>query len=392
MNQTEPTGHGDKPEPSGRFRLLSLIAVFALLGYFTYRHFGPGIFSPSDRRLRGEFLNAVAVPGPQGEPQVWILTDGSRHYIMRRESPGRFSVARKCLSCKTWTYVYDPVNRNVLARIQTDYRTLILGTGMVHVNGRIWVVSGPYEENEPRIDVYDVQRRERVRQTSDVIAAHLELRSGLINVRLERNPDRLLLDTRDGRTGLVLTLNDERLYPSESEFRRITRPPDQVRGTAFVLGREGSNLRRKLFRVTGPRAEIGNSSLEFFVADPRQLFSAAKAIAEPATPERVYIEGEIFYQDSDGCFVLHQDAAGRKANRLFTRVDADGKEKWTAPPETLFPEMRIDLDKNATSAIFFMKKNIDVSRLGGLVLLQLRGVGAIGFDFEIGRRLWDVSL
>ena len=391
MNQTEPTGYSDKPEPSGRFRLLSLIAVFAL-GYFAYRHFGPGIFPPSDKRLSGEFLNAVAVPGPHGEPQIWILADGSRHYIMRRESPGHISIARKCRSCKTWTYVYDPMNRNVLARIQTDYRALILWTGMVHANGRVWVVSGPYEENEPLIDVYDVQRRERVRQTSAVIAAYPELRSGLVNVRLERNPDRLSLDTRDGRTGLVLALNDERLYPSESEFSRIARPPDQERGTAFVLGREGSNLRKRLFRVTGPRAEIENGSLEFLVADPNQMSSVARVTVEPATPGRVYIEGVIFSQDSDGCFILHQDAAGRKANRLLTRVDADGKEKWTAPPEALFPEMKIDLDKNATSAIFFMKSNIGVSRLGGLVLLQLRGVGAIGFDFETGRRLWDISL
>ena len=392
MNQTQPSGYNDKPEPWVRLRLLPLIVVLGLLGYFAFRHFGPGIFSSSDKRLSGELLNAVAVPGPHDEARLWILADGSRYYIMRRESPGHVSVARKCRSCKTWTYVYDPVNKTVLSRFQTDYRTLILRTWMVHVNGLIWIVSGSYEENGPRIDVYDAQAARLIRGTADVIGSHPELSSGLIDVRLERNPDRLLLDTRDGRTDLVLTLNDERLYPTVAEFNSATRPPDQERGTVFVLSREGSSLRRKLFRVTGPTAGIRNSSLEFYVVNPNNLFSIARATAEPATPERVYIEGEIFYQDSDGCFILHQDAAGRKANRLLTRVDANGNEKWTAPPERLFPQFKVDLDKDATSAIFFMKKDIDVSRLGGLVLLQLRGVGAIGFDFESGRRLWDVSL
>ena len=345
----------------------------------------------SAKGLTGDFLNAVAVPSPEGGYRLWILTDGSFHYIQRTESPGRFSMGRKCKFCKTWAYVYDPANKTVLSKFKTDYKTLILRTWMTSLDGKIWIATGPYEQNEPRIFVYSIDPPGLARETPDILAKYPELSSGLINLRMEKDPDRIYLDTRDGREGLVLTLSDEKLYPNESEFRNTLAAGDAERITVFALGREDSGPRRKLFKVTGPRNRVKDSSLEFFLKDPNSLKSQAQAIAEPATPERVYIEGMIFYQDADCCLILHQDAAGQTADRLLTCVDGSGKEKWTTSPADLFMEMKVDLNKNATSAIFFMKDNIDVSRTGSLVLLQLRGVGVIGFDFETGNKLWEVK-
>jgi hypothetical protein len=392
MYQTQPTPYDGQRTSKLKLGLIGcigavlLLAVIILVGI---RFLLPAL-STKTKGLSGVFMHAVAIPSPEGGYRLWILSDGSFHYIQRTESPGRFSMGRKCKFCKTWTYVYDPANKTVLAKFKTDYKTLILRTWMTYLNGRVWVVTGPYEQNEPRIFVYNVNPAGLALETQDLITKYPELSSGLIDLRMEKDPDRIYLDTRDGREGLVLTLSDEKLYQNESEFRNTLAAGDEERITVFALGREDSGPRRKLYKVTGPRNRVKDSFIEFALKNPNSLMSSAKATAEPATPNRVYIEGMIFYQDADGCLVLHQDAAGQIADRLLTRVDGSGKEKWTAGPAELFKEMKVDIDKNSLSAIFFMKDNIAVSRTGSLILLQLRGVGAIGFAFETGKKLWEV--
>ena len=39
-----------------------------------------------------------------------------------------------------------------------------------------------------------------------------------------------------------------------------------------------------------------------------------------------------------------------------------------------------------------MKKDLDVSWSGSLVLLQLGGMGIIGIDFATGKKLWEIRL
>lgn len=348
--------------------------------------------SAKAKGLAGNFLNAVAVPGPEGKTRLWILSDGSFNYILRKESPGHFSMARKCKSCKTWTYVYDPSAKTVLAKFKTDYKTIVLKTWMTRIGGNVWVATGPYEQNEPRIFVYNADPPALVRQTSEIVGKYPELSAGLINLRIEKNPDRIYLDTRDGRVGLVLTLSDEKLYASESEFRKAMPAKNEEQITAFALGQEDSGPRKKLYKVTGPRGRVMDSSLEIFLSNPDMLWTSAKVKAEPAIQDRVYIEGMIFYQDADCCLILHQDAAGQTANRLLTCIDASGKEKWTAGQDALFKEMKVNIDKKPLSAIFFIKNEIDISRLESFILLQLRGAGVISFDLATGKKVWEVRL
>ena len=393
MQQIQPTPYDGQRSLKLRLGLLGIIGGFVLLAVIIWAgiHFLLPALSSKAKGLSGDFLNAVAVPSPGGEYRLWILSNGSFHYIQRTESPGRFSMGRKCKFCKTWTYVYDPANKTVLVKFKTDYKTLILRTWMTYLNGKIWIATGPYEQNEPRMFVYNDDPPGLARGTSDIIAKYPELSSGLIDLRMEKDPDRIYFDTRDGREGLVLTLSDEKLYQNESEFKNALAAGDEERVTVFALGREDSGPRRKLFKVTGPRNRVKDSFIEFALKDPNSLKFQAKATAEPATPDRVYIEGMIFHQDADCCLILHQDAAGQTADRLLTCVDGSGKEKWTTSPADLFKEMKVDIDKTSLSAIFFMKDNIDMSRTGNLILLQLRGVGVIGFDFETGKKLWEVK-
>jgi len=372
------------------FPVVFVILVLAGVIFLAGKHCLPP--SHASRGLSGHFMNAVAVPGPEGGNRLWILSDGSRHYILKKESPGRVSVARKCMFCKTWTYVYDPVAKTVLAKFKTDYKTIIIQSWMAYQNGKIWIATDAYEKNEPRIFVYSEEPAGLIQETPEIIKKYPELESGLIKVRLEKDPDRLILDTKDGRVGLVLALGDEKIYANELEFRKTMAAGDEDQITLFALGQEDSGPRKILFKVTGPRGRVKDSGLEALLRNPKSLFSWAKATAEPVAPGCVYIEGQIFYQDPDGCLILHQDAAGQVANRLLTRIDANGNQKWTAGPAELFEEMKVDLDKNPLSSIFFMKNEVDISRSGSLILLQLRGVGIIGFDFATGKKLWEIKL
>jgi hypothetical protein len=391
MFQTQPAPYEDLEKPKRRLGLLGLIIALVLLAIIVLVgiHFLRPVFS--GKAIKGEFLNAVAVPSPGGGHRLWVLTDGSFIYIQKTESPGRMSVGRKCLSCKTWLYIYDPVQKAVQAKFKTDYKALILYAYLAYQNGKVWVATGAYDKNEPQIFVYRAEPAGLIEETSAIIAKYPELGSGLIDLRMAENPERIIFDTRDGRKGLVLTLDDEKFYPTETEYRNAMARSDEEQTTVFALGLEDNGPRKRLFKVTGPKGRVKDSSIEFMLRDPKSLLSMSKATCEPATPDRVYIEGMIFYQDAECCLVLHQDAAGQTANRLLTCVNGDGKEKWTTAPADLFKEIKVDIKKDPTSAIFFMKSKIDVSRTGSLVLLQLKGVGIIGFDFETGKKLWELK-
>jgi len=383
-----------REEPSIRrariFRAVLIVLFLLAVAVWAGIHFlRPAL---SARGLPGKFMNALAVPGPQGSDRLWVLSDGSFHYISRRESPGRISIARKCKFCKTWTSVYDPAQKAVLAKFKTDYKTIIIHSWMAYANGKVWVATDAYEDNEPRIFVYQTEPPGLIRETADIITAHPELTSGLIKLRMENEPARLILDTKDGRVGLVLVLGEERIYESESERRKAAAAAEEERTTVYALGREGSGPRRILFQVTGPRGRVKESSLELELNSPQTLMASSRATAVRMAPDRFFIEGLIVSQDAEGCLILHQDAAGRTANRLLTCFDAPGGEKWTVGPAELFKEMEVDLDKDPLSAIFFLKDNLDVSRSGNMVLLQLKGVGLIGFDFDTGRKLWEIRL
>jgi len=144
--------------------------------------------------------------------------------------------------------------------------------------------------------------------------------------------------------------------------------------------------------VSGPKSELaGNTSYESYLSEPHSMEFFLKSTSTPLNPGKVYIEGIILYQDSDCAIILHQDQAGKKANRMLTCVDASGKEKWTTPPAELFDELKVDEDKNAFSQIFFMKDKISAERLGNIVALKVEDAGIMGFDYNSGKKLWSLE-
>lgn len=366
---------------------LILLVIIVLAGiFFIYPALTPN-------SLKGDLMNVVVVSEKDGSNKLWILTDGSFHYVSETKTPGKYSIANKCLFCKTWTYVYDPVNKQILHKFKTEYSSVITQSWIAYGSGKVWVVTGAYDENEPRIFAYDAKTAQLVLQAKDFEKKYPILKSGITDVRMDNDPDRIILKTNDGHEGVVFTLSDEKIYESEADYRKTLKEDKDKQVTVFALGDESSGgPRKKLFKVTGPKGKIQNHSISSsYLKNPETLMFFDKSTAEMLTPNRVYIEPEIFYQDDECCLIIHQDAAGKKANRMLTCVGIDGKEKWTAAQDEIFDEMKVDENDDPFSTMFFMKSDMGAERSGNLVVLQFRGVGVIGFDYQTGKKLWELE-
>jgi hypothetical protein len=364
-----------------------LLVIIVLAGiFFVYPALTPN-------NLKGDLMNVAVVPGKDGSSRLWILTDGSFHYVQETKSPGKYSVGNKCLFCKTWTYIYDPAEKKIINKFKTEYESIITQSWIAYANGKVWVVTGGYDENEPRVFVYDAETNEPVMETKDFVKKYPELQAGITNIRMEKNPDKIVLDTKDGRTGIVFAIGEEKMYPSDAEFKDASEQNKNKQVTVFTMGDESSSgPRKKLYKVTGPKENVKDRDISAsYLKDPKTLMNSYKSTAEMLTPNRTYIEGVIFYQDSDCCLIIHQDNAGKKANRMLTCVGSDGKEKWTATQDDLFKEVKVDEDENPFSKIFFMKNDMDVTRAGNLVVFQHKGTGCIGFDYSTGKKLWELE-
>jgi hypothetical protein len=109
------------------------------------------------------------------------------------------------------------------------------------------------------------------------------------------------------------------------------------------------------------------------------------------TPDKIYLQGMIIYKDQDVAVILHQDKLGKNADRLLTCVDAEGNEKWTAPPEN-FPKYMMQREDKSFSDLFFMKDKFGGMRSGNIFVFKFSDFGLIGFDLETGKKLWEISI
>ena len=363
-----------------------LVILVAAVYFFIYPSLTPN-------KLRGDFLAAEVVPDKSGEYKVWIQTDGSFNYIKSVKTPGHYSMGKECYFCKTWTYIYDPAEKKILKKIKTSYDGIIPTPSMFYDYGKVWIVSGTFITTEPRINVYNSETADLIMDTRTFTGKHSELASGIVTLRAEKDPPRLVLDTRDGQNGLVYVLKEDKVYGSEQEYRKALQSSGTGEMTVFALGADDmSGPRKKLYKVTGPKSQLeGNTSYESYLSNPHSMEFFLKSTSTPLSQDKAYLEGIILDQDSNGAIVLHQDQAGKKANRMLTCIDASGKEKWTVPQSELFKQLKVDEDDDPFSKIFFMKDKIGAERQGTIVFLKVEGTGLMAFDYNSGKKLWAVE-
>ncbi len=374
----------------GCFGIIGGIVVLVIIGVVGYFFALPALMPNS---LSGDFLNAVIVPSKDGTQKLWILTDGSFNFIQTTKTPGRTSTGRECYFCKTWTYIIDPQTEKVLNKIKTPYEDIITQIDLVYHDGKVWQFTREYGENDPKIEAFDSETGEKVMDTKEFMSKFPELSAGLTGAYYDEDDNTVKLKTKDGRDNLVYRMEDGKLYSDFKDVREAL-DKDSTRTSVSVLSSEnGSGPRKKLFKISGPKNKIldNKSSLESYSRNPSSM-KHYNLSSEPMG-DKIYLEGIMYYEDSDCAIIIYLDQLGRKSNRLMACVDIKtGKEKWTINEDILFDEMKIDEDDDTFSSLFFTKDNMDVKRSGNLVILQLKGQGIMGFDYSTGKKLFEMDI
>ena len=344
-------------------------------------------------KIRGSFLEAIYVPGKDGAKGcLWIQTDGSFHYIQETRSPGSYSVGRKGLFCKTWTYLYDPVEKKVIKEFKTPYDEIPPAPKMFYKDGSVWIVSQEQGEYEPIINVYDAGTGDIIMNTDAFIKKFPELSSGMSKLSFFKDPIRFEIETKDGQK-FIYVVDEDKMYASSKEYEEAHTVKGKEKVSIFSMGDESSGARKKLYWVTGPAGELLRTTIsESQLKDSSSMMFFYHSVAVPLDANRVFIEGIILYQDDEAAVVLYQTQAGKKADRILTCVTSAGKELWTLPQDQLFKSMGVNEDKDPFSKIFFMKDKFSAMRHGDVVIFKFIEEGMIGIDFKTGKKLWVLEI
>ncbi len=345
----------------------------------------------SPNSLKGDLVDMTYVAGKDGSGKLWVVSDGSFYYVSSYETPGHKEWGSKCLFCKLYTYIYDPVEKKVIQKIQTDYDGLPPKPQLFYIDNYVWKISREQFENEPAINKYNAETGEEIMDTKSFIKKFPQLSTGIIELHINENPLALDITTSDGQNFFYL-LNYDTLFTDRRDMNKFIKNTKTEIKTAFMLEEESGTPRKILYKVKGPASIMqDNHILSSQLDDPDYLKRHYNSESTLLTPDRVFIEGIILCYTEDAAVILHQNRVGKKADRLLTCVDANGEVRWTIPPTELFEELKIDEEEDPFSKIFFMKDNISGSISGNVMIFKLTPVGIIGFDFQTGKKLWTVE-
>lgn len=370
------------------YLLIFLVIVVGLVAGGIYLY--TSVLFPN--KIKGDLLNVTFVPGKDNESgKLWIVTDGSFSYIQTTKSPGHYSTGREGLFCKTWTYIYDPINKIVLKKLKTSYDKLPPKPEMFTKDGDVWVVTQEQGSYEPMVNVYNAETMELVMDTKAFIGKHEEFKSGIINLRVvNEEPRHFDMKTRDGQS-FVYLVEQDKVFANISELKDKSFSGSDI-VSVFALGEKSSGPRKILYKVTGPAKNLKTNSIsESYLDNASTLKFFMESTAEKLTPDKIYLEGIILHQDKDAVVILHQDQAGKNASRLLTCVSSDGNVLWQKGQDDLFKELAVT-EKDPFSEIFFMKSKISAIREGDMLLFKFEPKGIIGFDYFNGKKLWTLDL
>ena len=371
------------------FATLIILIIIVVAGfYFVYPALTPN-------SIRGDFLDMAIVPQKDGSQDLWILTDGSFRFVQTTKSPGSYSSGVKCYFCKTWTYVYDPAAQKIMKKIKTEQQDVITTMNIFYNNGKVYVVTGGYHDNEPKVEIYDALSSDMLMDTKQFAAKYPILSGGISNIRYDEKGNYIDFETKDGRKQITYGIESEKMYDNYADFDKDKENLQNIVSVVALSPEQGSGTsRKKLFRLTGKEGNIKGkmSSVESFPISQGAITAYDSITAEPLG-DRVYLEGIIYHQDKDCSIFIHLDVLGKKSNRMMTCVDIKtGKEKWTVQQDDMFKKMKIDENSDSFSSLFFTKDKIKVRRSGNLVILEMKGEGLIGFDYETGKQLWKLNI
>ena len=323
---------------------------------------------------------------------MFILTDGSKTYIVTIERPGYHSTGAACIDCKTTAYLYDPEGDKIISSIDYKYPDVITSTNIALNEGRIFQFTRSYGKTPAGVNIYDAITGKLLSETGDFITLYPELSSGIVELSYRPEERIAKFETKNGGKDIIFNVDLQKMFSSDKELR--TSLENSVDGESYIyaMANEKNDSRRQLYRITAPKKFIiSKASTLMSYSDRPNMLRQYKASSEKI-PDKSYIEGIIYAQDEKNVYIVSVDQAGKKANRLFTSIDAStGKEKWSVVQKDLFDYMIIDEEQNSNQSFHSSKDKISVTASGNLVLLKLKSDGVMAFDSETGKKLWSIQ-
>lgn len=339
--------------------------------------------------LKGDFMDMSYIPN---SGYLWIVTDGSFSYIQETKSPGRYSMGRKGLWCKTWNYLYDPVKEKIIMKFKVPFDELPPPMKVFYARNGIWVVTNYANDALVQINQYNCETGEEIMNTEKFISNNPELSTGVSQISYNAKPLSLKIKTKDGIEYLY-DIEKDKFYDGWAEFnKRIGK--DSTRVTVFALGRDksGGNERLKLYRYTAPKFNIkeDNDFNTSNLDDQNSIKFFSDASSKRIMTNKIFLDALMLDQNEKYCLIIHQTQIGKKADRMLTLVSDNGSEVWTIPQNELFKKTAVDED-DPFSSTFFMKSKFKGSIEKDILIFSLQGVGAMGFEINSGKKLWVVE-
>lgn len=363
-----------------------IIPALALSYIVSYYYFLPSIFP---NVLRGDLQNILVFPTAEGKYKLWIQTDGTFRTTSRTNNMGQITLKTVGWFCRTYSYVYDPINEDIVNVFKTSYDDLPPEPDIIYEKEKIWVVNSSSDGVLPEIKAYNSENYQQILNTQSFCEKNKELASGIENISVDnQQPARFRISTKDGRE-LVYNPSDDKFFLNTIEFEKYYKQNDSTSSGIFALANEeNSDKRKKLFYITGPKYDLyfSTSWAEEIVKQNIGAFKNMKPVE--ILSGKVFIEGNVLFTDDEIAVIVHQDNVGKTSNRMLTCVDKSGKELWTVQQKDLFDELE-GKDDDSRTEMSFLRTQLDAQRAGNVVVFIYKPVGAIGFQLANGKKLWE---
>jgi len=347
-----------------------------------------------DKRFNGEFLDAVFVPQEGGSPRIFILTDASKKYVLKKKSTGSYSVGTECTDCKTIGILYDPLEDKIIKNTENKFDGVITESNILYQNGKIIQFTRGSDDNPPRINTYDASSGELLSDTKAFIDRFPELSGGIAQVSFRDDFGTVEIDTKDGKKDVVYCMANDKMYRTRSEMDDdLAKNAGNESQTFCVLRTMKNDARKVIWKISASQKDMitNKSTYLSYVGEPSEEFRMIGAKSELLS-DKGYLEGIIYFQDSDYVVVIYLDQVGKVANRIMTCIDTkNGKEIWTINQDGLFKYMKVDEKNDSFSRFDLSKDMIRIKRFGKILLLQYHDDGVMGIDCDSGKRLWMVE-
>lgn len=386
QSSVNPQGKSpDKMKMPKALNYFFLAIIFAVGIFLLYNLLLPSLFP---KIIRGDLENIRTFTGPDGKVKLWIITDGTIRFSSRPNKVGEYGSKTKGMFCRTFSYVYDPLSKDVDEAFKTSYDDLPPSSSIVTEKGKIWVVTS-YKPAPPEINVYNAEDYKKVMDINSFCGKSKELSAGIEDVSVDDGPPaKLRISTKDGRE-IIYSIPDDKFFANTIELGKYYTENDSSVSSIFTLDNElNSDKRKNLYYFTGPKYRLFFSSFngEDFIRNKSNGFNQLSAVE--ILPDKVFIEGELLYTDAEIAVVLHQNSIGKISDRMLTCADKSGKELWTIQQKDLFDKMRGKEDDSMTE-MSFMRTQCAAQRIGNLVAFLYKRQGAMGFDLSTGKKLWE---